>query len=83
MTFETNKFHVGDRIRFYSYAYGWRFGRVIGTHKADIGINPSGLWCCTVRFNADDRRGLQEEDHALPQFRLELCDPTTANPRGA
>ncbi len=76
---------VGDHIRYYSMELGWRFGKVIGRHCDNIGINPSGLEMATIRF--PDRRGMYGRCHpgadvAIPCFRLELvADPLYADPQ--
>ncbi len=44
---------VGDAVRYHSFAWGWRFGEVIGVHVDDLGIGATGRPMATVRFEAD------------------------------
>jgi hypothetical protein len=68
---------VGDKVRYHDMETGWQFGRVIGRHRDDIGINPSGLEYATVRFpqwfRYDRAPTLEVQDRAIPCLRLELC----------
>lgn len=73
---------VGDRVRFFlsdpcwwpippESRRGWRFGRIIGRHRDDIGVAPSGLEFATVRFEDDGARII---DLAVPLFRLDIVE---------
>ncbi len=67
---------VGDQVSYYQAGKGrhgagggWRFGRVIGLHCDNIGINPSGLEMATVRF-PELNSNFPAGDQAIARFLL-------------
>ena len=64
-----DRFTLGQPVKNYTIPTGWRFGRIIGLHIDNVGLNTTGLAMATVRFLA---RGKEPEyDEHLPQFCLE------------